>query len=81
MKYISIVSERAFNLLAFDVKGAAYEQLWEMWRDDLSTDMQPKELVRYANGLLAYFGSKVLVTDVHWDAAGHCFLWEIEYEA
>jgi hypothetical protein len=79
MRYVSIVSERAFNLLAFDVKDEAIAPLWEMWRDDLSTDMHPSELVRCANGLLTYFGSKVLVTDVHWDGEGNCFLWEIEY--
>lgn len=80
MKYISIVSERAFHLLAFDLSDDARTSLWEMWRDDLSTNMQPHALVSNANSLLAYFRSKVLVTDVHWDAAGNCFLWEIEYD-
>lgn len=80
MKYVSIVSERAFSLLAFDIKDDALACLWDMWKEDLNTDMHPQALVENANSLLTYFGSKVLVTDVHWDEAGNCFLWEIEYD-
>lgn len=76
MKFVNIVSERDFDQLVPDISDEARASLWEMWRDDLSTKMQPIELVRNANAMLKYYGSEVLVTDVQWDDESACFLWE-----
>lgn len=78
-KYIEIVSERNFDSIARDLSEQAQLLLWEMWRDDLNTEMRPHELVKHANTLLAYFGSEVKASDVQWDDEGNCFLWEIKY--
>jgi hypothetical protein len=80
MKYIDIVSERQFNMIAHDIDEDTRAELWGIWRDDLNTRMSQDQLISYANGLLAYFGSKVLVSDVQWDERGNCFLWEIQFD-
>ena len=76
-KTIYTISERRFDMIAVDVHGDARNQLWEMWRDDLSTTMSKTELIRNASSLLAYFGSEVSISDVDWDERGNCFEWEI----
>lgn len=78
MKKIFMVSERQFDKLVPDISDDARMQLWEIWRDDLSAKMSKEELIVNANGLLTYFGSFVLVTDVDWDERGSCFEWEVE---
>ncbi len=81
MKYVSVVSEREFDMLAFDVQESARQSLWEMWASDLNVEMSPPDLIRNANSILTYFGSNVVVTDVRWDKIANCFLWEIEFDA
>lgn len=78
MKRIFMISEREFDTLVPDISIVQRAALWEVWRDDLSAKMSKEELIRNANGLLTYFGSKVLATDVDWDNPGACFLWEVE---
>jgi len=75
---IAMVSERDFEKLVPDVTDTVRDALWVLWRDDLSAKMDKEDLIIGANGLLTYFGSKVLVTDVDWDDAGGCFIWEQE---
>lgn len=75
---IAMVSESNFDQLVPDINETARLLLWTMWLEDLSAKMTPEELIINANGLLTYFGSKVLVTDVDWDVAGNCFIWEQE---
>jgi hypothetical protein len=77
MKSVNIISERNFEDLVPDVNEDARSALWELWRDDLSSTMDQKTLIMYANGLLKYFGSDVIVTDVGWSDAGACFEWEV----
>ena len=74
-----MVSERKFDMIAVDLDEYRLRLLWEMWREDLNTKMDKAELIMNANSLLTYFGSKVLVTDVDWDAKGACFEWEVEF--
>ena len=74
---VEIVSDREFNKLVPDVDDGTRASLWEMWRDDLVTTLSKEQLVRGANSLLEYFGSKVLITDVDWDEEGSCYLWEM----
>lgn len=71
------VSERYFDEIATDISEEARMQLWEVWRDDLSTDYSPAQLVAYANGLLAYFGSDRRVCSVGFDTTGECFSWKL----
>ena len=78
MKYVDTISERQFDMIAVDVSEDAQMSLWEMGRDDLNTEMRPEALVRAANSLLTYFGSKVSITNVGWDEADNCFLWEVQ---
>lgn len=73
---IAMVSERNFETLVPDVTEEVRDALWVLWRDDLSAKMDKDDLIIGANGLLTYFGSKVLVTDVDWDV--DCFIWEQE---
>lgn len=80
MKYVDIISDREFDHLAGDIPMVARAACWEVWRDDLTTEMMPAELVRNANSILAYFGSRRHITDVQWDEAGNCFLWEVHYD-
>lgn len=69
------VSERKFGELVHDIDDGSRDRLWDVWRDDLDTSMSKAQLVRNANGLLKYFGSKVVVCDVSWSIRGNCFLW------
>lgn len=80
MKYIDIISDREFDVLAADVPTEARACAWEFWRDDLTTQMMPPQLVAGANAILAYFGSQRVVTDVQWDEEGNCFLWEVHFD-
>ena len=80
MKYVDIISDREFNVLAADVAEDARAHAWELWRDDLTTEMMPEQLVAGANAILAYFGSERVVTDVQWDESGNCFLWEVQFD-
>lgn len=75
---IAMVSERNFEALVPDVTDEVRASLWAVWLEDLSAKMDKVELVVGANGLLTYFGSKVLLTDVDWDEVGGCFIWEQE---
>jgi hypothetical protein len=77
MKTIYTISERRFDKIAVDLQDGARASLWEMWRDDLNTNMSKQELIMNANSLLAYFGSEVLISDVDWDERGNCFEWEV----
>ena len=77
---VEIVSEREFDRLVPDVDDGMRAALWEMWKEDLPTNFTKEELVRGANSLLMYFGSKVLLTDVDWDEEGSCYLWEMWLE-
>lgn len=77
MKMIYMISERSFEKIAVDLNDGARASLWEMWRDDLNTDMSKAQLVRNANALLGYFNSKVSISDVDWDERGNCFEWEV----
>lgn len=76
---MDIISDREFDHLAADLPIAVRAACWEMWRDDLNTQMLPAELVHGANSILAYFGSRRIVSDVQWDDEGNCFLWEVQY--
>lgn len=75
---IAMVSERNFDKLVPDVTDEVRAALWEIWLEDLSARMDKIDLIVNANGLLTYFGSKVLLTDVGWDDVGGCFVWEQE---
>lgn len=77
---VEIVSEREFSKLVPDIDDGTRAALWEMWRDDLVTTLPKDQLVRSANALLMYFGSKVLLTDVDWDDDDACYLWEMWLE-
>ena len=80
MKYVDIISDREFDNLAADLSADSRLACWEMWRDDLTTQMMPDALLRGANSILAYFGSQRVVTDVQWDDEGNCFLWEVQFD-
>jgi len=80
MKYTDIISDREFDHLMADITIEARAAAWEMWRDDLNTDMMPAQLVKGANAILAYFGSQRKITDVQWDESGNCFLWEVHFD-
>lgn len=75
---VAMVSEREFEKLVPDVTDEVRASLWTLWLEDLSAKMDKADLIVGANGLLTYFGSKVLLTDVDWDDAGACFIWEQE---
>jgi len=77
MKMVNIVSERNFNELIGNVPDDLKEDLWAVWRDELSTNMSKIELLTNANGLLTYYGSDHILTDVDWDMQQACFLWEV----
>lgn len=77
-KFVDVVSDREIHkLLPFEQEGV-WNDFWEMWRDDLSINMEKSVLVRNANSILIYFGSNARITDVDWDMEGCCFLWEVE---
>ena len=78
--HVEIVSEREFSKLVPDVDDGTRAALWEMWKDDLPTTLSKEQLVKGANSLLMYFGSKVLLTDVDWDDDSSCYLWEMWLE-
>ena len=78
MKHIIILSDFEFNQIAPDISEQARASAWELWRDDLNTEMSKEQLIIGANSILYYFGSKVLLTDVEWSATDNCFLWEVE---
>lgn len=80
MKYIDIISDREFDIIAADIPIVARAAAWEYWRDDLTTEMMPAELIRSANAILAYFGSQRVVVDVQWDDPDNCFLWEVHFD-
>lgn len=80
MRYVDMVSERDFDDLACDVDENIRPLCWEMWRDDLTTEMSQEDLLRSANIILGYFGSRRMVTDVDWDEEGKCFLWEVQFD-
>jgi len=75
MIFLYTVSERKFGELVYDIDDDSRDRLWDVWRDDLNTSTSKAHLVRNANGLLRYFGSKVVVCDVSWSIRGKCFLW------
>ena len=78
MKHIIILSDFEFDQIAPDISIEARASAWELWRDDLTTDLSKDQLIIGANSILYYFGSKVLLTDVDWSAQDNCFLWEVE---
>ena len=80
MKYIIILSDFEFDQIASDISIEARASAWELWKDDLSTEMSKDELIVGANSILYYFGSKVLLTDVDWSPTDTCFLWEVEQD-
>lgn len=81
-KYVDIVSDREIHKLLPTYQENVWNDFWEIWRDDLSINMEKPVLLRNANGILIYFGSNARVTDVDWDMEGCCFLWEVEgYES
>ena len=80
MKYVNIFSDFEFDNVAPDISIEARASAWEMWRDDLTTNLSKEQLIVGANSILYYFGSKVLLTDVQWDDEQNCYLWEVEYE-
>lgn len=78
MTRICMIPECNFEQLIPDVSCEVRSQLWALWLEDLSAKMDKDDLIVGANGLLTYFGSKVLVTDVDWDNSNSCFIWEVE---
>jgi hypothetical protein len=75
---IAMVSECNFDVLVPDVTEEVRAALWQIWLEDMSAKMDKVDLIVNANGLLTYFGSKVLLTDVDWDVDNGCFIWEQE---
>ncbi len=80
MKFVDIISDRDFNYLTADISTTNRAACWELWRDDLTTQMTPTQLIHGANSILTYFGSQRKITDVQWDDQGNCFLWEVHYD-
>lgn len=79
MKYnIAILSDFQFDDIAPDIPVEARAAAWELWRDDLTTQLNKKQLIIGSNSILYYFGSTVLILDVDWDAEQNCFLWEVQ---
>lgn len=69
-------SEIEFDNIVPDLPPAVRQEVWEMWRDDLTTNMSKQELIAAANAILQYFGSTTQMTDVGWDQKNTCFFWE-----
>ena len=78
-KFVDVVSDREIHKILTDIDyETIWDSLWEMWRDDLTVDMDKPQLIHGANSILAYFGASAKVTDVDWDMEGDCFLWEVQ---